>query len=128
MYYKDAQAVILAFSLTRMDSFDALDNWISEVREKSQENNYVKVIIGSKCDLMGQEVPYSKGSKYAKENGAMYFETSAKSGHHVNEVFQQIANSLFTLEQTGGFSKRRETAQKLDKKKKKRKNKKKGCC
>ena len=128
MYYKDAQAVILAFSLTRMDSFDALDNWISEVREKSQENNYVKVIIGSKCDLMGQEVPYSKGSKYAKENGAMYFETSAKSGQNVNEVFQQIANSLFTLEQTGGFSKRRETAQKLDKKKKKRKNKKKGCC
>ena len=77
---------------------------------------------------MGQEVPYSKGSKYAKENGAMYFETSAKSGINVNEVFQQIANSLFTMEQTGGFSKRRETAQKLDKKKKKRKSKKKGCC
>lgn len=128
MYYKDAQAVILAFSLTRMDSFDALDNWINEVKEKSQENNYVKVIIGNKSDLMGQEVPYSKGSKYAKENGAMYFETSAKSGINVNEVFQQIANSLFTMEQTGGFSKRRETAQKLDKKKKKRKNKKKGCC
>ena len=36
---------------------------------------------------MGQEVPYSKGSKYAKENGAMYFETSAKDGTNVNEVF-----------------------------------------
>ena len=87
MYYKDAQAVILAFSLTRMDSFEALDSWITEVEEKSQESNYVKVIIGNKSDLMGQEVPYSKGSKYAKECGAMYFETSAKNGTNVNEVF-----------------------------------------
>ena len=59
----------------------------------------------------------------------MYYETSAKNGHNVNEVFQNIANALFTMEQTGGFSKRRETgAQKLDKKKKKRKKKKGGCC
>ena len=88
MYYKDAQAVILAFSLTRMDSFEALDQWLQEVEEKSQESNYVKIIIGNKSDLMGQEVPYSKGSKYAKENGAMYYETSAKDGSNVNEVFQ----------------------------------------
>lgn len=47
----------------------------------------MKVIIGNKSDLMGQEVPYSKGSKYAKDNGAMYFETSAKNGTNVNEVF-----------------------------------------
>ena len=77
----------MAFSLTRMDSFEAMDSWITEVEEKSQESNYVKVIIGNKSDLMGQEVPYSKGSKYAKDNGAMYFETSAKNGTNVNEVF-----------------------------------------
>lgn len=87
MYYKDAQAVILAFSLTRMDSFEALESWLTEVEEKSQDNNYVKVIIGTKSDLMGQEVPYSKGSRYAKDNGAMYFETSAKDGTNVSEVF-----------------------------------------
>ena len=51
--------------------------------EKSPDTNYVKVIIGNKADMMGQEVPYSKGSKYAKENGAMYFETSAKDGTNV---------------------------------------------
>ena len=47
---------------------------------------------------MGQEVPYSKGSKYASENGAMYYETSAKDGSNVNEVFQSVANALFTME------------------------------
>lgn len=79
--------------------------------------------------MPGQEVPYSKGSKYAAENGAMYYETSAKEGTNVQEVFQQVANALFTMEQTGGFSKRRETASKLNKKKKKGKGKhKKGCC
>jgi len=70
-----------------MDSFEALESWLTEVEEKSQEHNYVKVIIGNKSDLMGQEVPYSKGSRYAKDNGAMYFETSAKDGTNVSEVF-----------------------------------------
>ena len=58
-YHKDAQVVILAFSLNYMETFEAMDSWINEVEEKLPEPNHVKVIIGNKSDLMGQESPIS---------------------------------------------------------------------
>ena len=51
MYFKDAQAVIMAFSLIHMESFEELHEWFKEVDEKSQTRNMVKVIIGNKCDM-----------------------------------------------------------------------------
>jgi len=77
----------MAFSIVHMESFEELNEWFKEVDEKSQTRNMVKVIIGNKCDMPNHEVPYSKGAKYAEEQGAIYYETSAKNGTNVNEVF-----------------------------------------
>ena len=52
MYFKDAQAVILAFCLDNAQTFHNLETWLTEVEEKSQEQNYVKVIVGNKCDVL----------------------------------------------------------------------------
>ena len=51
MYYKDAEAILLGFSLTNHQSFDNLDKWMIEIENHATKANFVKVIVGLKCDL-----------------------------------------------------------------------------
>ena len=46
------------------------------------------MIVGTMNDLDDQkEVPYKEGQKYAKSQMAQYYETSAKDGTNINEMF-----------------------------------------
>ena len=132
MYYKNAEAVLITFSLTSSESFENLDKWITEIDKNATTNNYVKILVGTKCDCDDQkEIPYKEGQKYAKNNGAIYFETSAKDGTNVEEMFQQLADKLYTISITDGFGPIDKGKIKLNDKKSKRKKKKKGkggCC
>ena len=61
-------------------------------------------MVGMKCDLVDEkEVSMKDATKFAKNNGAHYFETSAKDGTMVREMFQIIGNTLFMLEELYGF-------------------------
>jgi len=62
MYYKDAQCIILAFSLTSAESFENLSKWMKDIEDNATVPNFVKVIVGLKCDLDSQkEVPFKEG-------------------------------------------------------------------
>ena len=39
-----------------------------------------------------KEVPNKEGQKYSKSQMAQYYETSAKDGNNINEMFQVIGN------------------------------------
>lgn len=41
-----------------------------------------------------RKVSTKEGREYAEEEGLLFFETSAKSGHNVQEVFTAIANAI----------------------------------
>lgn len=62
MYYKDAQAIIIAFSLTSSESFENMDKWMKDIENNATVPNFVKVVCGLKCDLDSQkEVPFKQG-------------------------------------------------------------------
>jgi len=51
------------------------------------------MLIGNKCDLDARrQVSYEEGERFAKENGLIFMETSAKTAFNVEEVI-----SLFIL-------------------------------
>ena len=56
----------------------------------------MKVLVANKSDMPESEkkVSSERGAELAEKHGLSFFETSAKSGHNVNEVFQQIATSI----------------------------------
>ena len=51
-YYKSSQGLILMYDITKKETFDNLDNWISSINESLGESNeYLVVLIGNKLDI-----------------------------------------------------------------------------
>jgi small GTP-binding protein len=94
-YYRGARGVILAFDLTRLETYEHLNGWINETK-KHTTNPHI-VVVGSKSDLeLQRKVKQGAGEAYASEIHAPYIEASAKEGKNVEKVFAVLANDLMS--------------------------------
>jgi Ras-related protein Rab-2A len=89
-YYRGATVALLVYDVSRRDSFMHLHQWLQDVRTHV-DNNTVIMVIGNKSDLERREISPREGEAFAKENGLMYLETSAKTADCVDEAFLQTA-------------------------------------
>jgi hypothetical protein len=55
-----------------------------------------KVLVGNKSDRPDRAIASEKGRELAEAHGLTFFETSAKSGLNVNQVFDHIARIIVT--------------------------------
>ena len=93
-YYKGAMGALLVYDITRRDSFIHVTKWLEEVRNNSSKNIII-ILIGNKKDLEDKrQVTYEEGEAFAKENGLMFLETSAKTAFNVVEAFNLSAQSI----------------------------------
>ncbi|KAH0786131.1 small GTP-binding protein [Histomonas meleagridis] len=101
MYYRAAQCAILFFDLTQASSFQNLEQWSSELEDKTDGNMRV-FLVGNKVDLADQRVISSEDAKsFSFEHGMVeYFETSAKTGEGVRELFTRVAECASTFKAT----------------------------
>ena len=61
-------------------------------------------LIGNKLDLDDRRaVSYEEGEKFARENGLMFMETSAKTAANVEEAFVNTARTIYSKIQQGTF-------------------------
>lgn len=52
-------------------------------------------LVGNKCDIEEErQVDYEAALQFAKDNDFKYFETSAKTGVNVDDLFQNIAEEI----------------------------------
>ncbi|KAJ6253990.1 ras and ef-hand domain-containing protein [Anaeramoeba flamelloides] len=95
MYFRGAKGVIIVFDVTNQASFRKAKKWFEEILLRGLENSRV-VLVGNKIDCKKSDriVDQSKAEEYAKENGIMYCETSAKTGEGVKEMFFNLAKEL----------------------------------
>ena len=56
-------------------------------------------LVGNKCDFNYNErkVTTTKGKNFAVEHNMIFFETSAKTGEGVKDLFVTIANKVYEL-------------------------------
>lgn len=74
------------FYLFRRETFNHLASWLEDARQHASANMTI-ILVGNKSDLAHRRaVSIEEGEQFAKENGLIYLEASAKTAENVEEV------------------------------------------
>lgn len=93
-YYRGATGCLLVFDVTKRSSFEHTLDWLNEL--KSHSNGDTKVIlIGNKIDLRHlREVTSEEAGAFCKDHSLTYVETSAQSGHNIEDAFVGLVTEI----------------------------------
>ena len=87
-YYKNTACAIIVYEISNKKSFENISSWIEECKNTAPKS-ILMVLVGNKCDLDNREVTEEEGREFAEKNGMLFFETSAKTGKNVEELFKE---------------------------------------
>jgi Ras-related protein Rab-5C len=127
MYYRNAQAALVVYDLTKPSSLLKAKHWVAELQRQASPG-IVIALVGNKLDLTNdadggtgaagaesdgpgpdndaddgtgdlansdaRKISTREASTYAEEESLLFFETSAKTGFNVADVFSAIANAI----------------------------------
>jgi len=139
MYYRNAQAAVVVYDVTKASSLEKAKSWVKELQRQANPN-IVIALAGNKVDLVQaasaaattsgvatatvaaseseeeeaddatatpgenadeaeqpeglRAVPKDEAQAYAVEAGLLFFETSAKTGEGIVEIFTEIAKKI----------------------------------
>ncbi|KZV76112.1 hypothetical protein PENSPDRAFT_570382 [Peniophora sp. CONT] len=80
---------VLVYSVTSRNSFDMIQIVYDKIINFCGESKIPCVIVGSKADLdQNRQVSRSEGEELARQNHAVFVETSAKTNINVAKVFE----------------------------------------
>ena len=93
-YFRNAHAVVFVFDVNKKITTEKLKFWLDNANEYVSKD-IVKVLVGNKIDVEGKrevstEQMKSLGHKYNMET----FETSAKTGAGIPEIFTYLVTNL----------------------------------
>jgi Ras-related protein Rab-11A len=96
-YYRHALAVLLVYDITKRTSFEALPNWLKEIKDHSQkENEPVIMVVGNKCDLRAQrQVSTDEGKEFCRQHNMFFTETSSLTAHNINIAFDVVIGQVY---------------------------------
>lgn len=105
-YFRGAQGAIVVFDLTNRESFTMIQKWIDFFYQTANPQFHQTIIIvGNKSDLIDQrKVSPEEINKYISMNKFQYYETSAKSGNNVDNLFIDFTKQLVSNIKTTGLN------------------------
>jgi len=91
VYYRGAQACVLAFSTTDRKSFEAIEDWKQKI-EDEVGNDIPLVLVQNKIDLLDDaEISKDEADELAKRLKLRFYRTSVKEDFNVSQVFKFLA-------------------------------------
>ena len=108
-YYKNSVCALVVYDISSRDSFNNVSTWIEDCKNQSPKTIFM-VLVGNKCDLNDKrQVSIEEGRELAEKNNMMFFETSAKDGINVDEIFLNSAHEISTKISQGFYDLQNDT-------------------
>lgn len=93
-YYRGAMGFILMYDVTNEESFNSVQDWVTQIKTYSWDNAQV-ILVGNKCDMEEERVVSTdRGKQLADQLGLEFFETSAKENVNVKSVFERLVDII----------------------------------
>ena len=78
-YYKTADVAVFIYAINDMNSFNNINNWFDELKDKNnaeiEDKNMIKILVGNKNDLINErKVTYETGEQMKKDKSFYLFE------------------------------------------------------
>jgi len=115
-YYRGAAGCLLVYDVTSRASFMNTRTWLSDVREHA-DPHLSCILVANKIDLCesadnsgtmrsgkAREVTTEEGEQWAKEEGLLFVEASAKSGLNVELAFVTASRDILDKVERGLFN------------------------
>ena len=94
-YYKGAHGALIVYDITRKDSFDSVEKWLSDLKNNGEEKMVI-MAIGNKCDMVNERViSTEEGEAKAQRNNIAFLETSALNATNVAKAFDELIQKLY---------------------------------
>ena len=100
-YYKSSTCAFIIYDITDRKSFSNITSWLNECKEMCYKDILI-CLVGNKTDLEEKRaVQRAEGEKFAEDNGLLFFETSAKNGQNIEEMFNKCTEDIVTKIENG---------------------------
>ncbi|KAH9930666.1 ras-domain-containing protein [Fomitopsis serialis] len=123
-YYRGAAGCLLVYDVTQRQTFVNARSWLADVREHA-DPHLTCILVGNKIDLCSEdahgqgrrtrEVSMEEAEIWAKEEGMLFVEASARSGENVDAAFEQATRDILDKIRRGVFDDDRSPGVKLSK-------------
>lgn len=111
-YYRGAAGALLVYDITRRDSFEHVSQWLQEARANADPELVITLVGNKKDKEQERQVSYEEGHAFAHRYGLYFLETSAVTGHMVDEAFtvtaklvyqKNMSNQAYEQQTSGGY-------------------------
>ena len=103
-YYKSCICALIVYDITSRESFNDITNWIEDCKNYSPKT-VVIVLIGNKYDLQQNRiVSTEEGQELSDKNGISFYETSAREGTNIKEIFQKTGEEIYQNIKKGNYN------------------------
>ncbi|KAI1290384.1 Ras-related protein Rab-3 [Halotydeus destructor] len=93
-YYRGAMGFILMYDVTNEESFNSVQDWVTQIKTYSWDNAQV-ILVANKCDMEEERVVSAdRGRQLADQLQLEFFETSAKENINVKSVFERLVDII----------------------------------
>ena len=93
MVYKNTDGILVGFDLTKPKTLEQVEFWINQIESnKTKDSSVSLVLFGNKCDMKEEiQVKEEDIEKIKEKYNLRYYETSAKDGTNVQNIFEYLA-------------------------------------
>ena len=93
-YYKGAKGALIVYDITRKNTFDNIDKWITDLKLNGDKDICI-IILGNKSDLIDKrEINKNDGIKKAEMYKTAFLETSALNGDNISKEFDELIEQI----------------------------------